>query len=362
MSDDDLDTIAPHSTFDDDTTTTATTTATAEDTKPTKPHITWCDSYTKAQATIESLSSILPNIPQSLISSETPATSLLDDPEIAREFSRLLRQPNSGLGDNNLCRWLYDTFQTNQPALQLVVLRFLPILAGVYLSRASLHKPLAGFEAVLLALYAHETTSRNGQAITVSIPDISHSSIYHETTKQISKNVSTELNIAVICPSLEPHGTVRSTRRARIVGVALELYYSKISQMPVDSKIEFCEFCKIWAGENGDVYSAMEVLEEGNREKEKEGSKEGRINLPWEILQPILRILGHCLMGPEKNNKELSKAACDACRSLYARCLHDLNPKAILATGSLLKLAKMASELNDEDDHTEIAQTNVISL
>lgn len=87
----------------------------------------------------------------------------------------------------------------------------------------------------------------------MSIPDLSHSSIYHET-KLNTNNSATELNLAVISPSLEPHGTVRSTRRARIVGVALELYYSKISHLPADSKREFCEFCVVWAGQNGDMY------------------------------------------------------------------------------------------------------------
>ncbi|KAF2322300.1 hypothetical protein GH714_010731 [Hevea brasiliensis] len=150
--------------------------------------------------------------------------------------------------------WLVmDLLMRSSPQLQLVVLRFLPIIAGLYLSRVPLRKPLAGFEAVLLALYAHETTSRNGQAITVNIPDLSNSSVYHET-KEASRNNSTDLNLAVISPSLEPHGTVRSTRRARIVGVALELYFSKISLMPVGSKIDFCEFCEVWAGQEGDMY------------------------------------------------------------------------------------------------------------
>ncbi|CAK9188380.1 unnamed protein product [Ilex paraguariensis] len=333
---------------------------------PASPHISWSDSYTKAQTAIETLSSILPFIIPSLFSSETPALSLLHDPEIAAQISRHLRQPDSGAGDNHLCRWLYDTFQSSQPDLQLVVLRFLPIIAGVYLSRVARRKPLAGFEAVLLALYAHETASRDGQAITVSIPDLGHSSIYHET-KQSSRNSSTELNLTVISPSLEPHGTVRSTRRARIVGVALELYYSKISQIPVGSKIDFCQFCSIWAGEDGEMYKdgpdcEMGKITTGDDTIEKErGEKEGRVPLPWELLQPVLRILGHCLMGPHKD-KELHEIACAACRSLYARSLHDINPKAILATGSLLRLAKVASDSTDDIDHTDITDTPVITI
>ncbi|KAJ4851560.1 hypothetical protein Tsubulata_042702 [Turnera subulata] len=46
-------------------------------------------------------------------------------------------------------RWLYETFQSLQPDLQLVVFRFLSTIAGLYLSRVTLGKPLAGFEAVL---------------------------------------------------------------------------------------------------------------------------------------------------------------------------------------------------------------------
>ncbi|CAL5425630.1 unnamed protein product [Camellia sinensis] len=335
------------------------------------------ESLKKSQTAIETLSSILPSpLPPSLSSSKNPAFSLLHDSQVSSQISTFLRQPNSGAGDNHLCRWLYDTFQSSDTNLQLVVLRFLPIIAGVYLSRVALHKPLAGFEAVLLALYAHETTSRNGQSITVNIPDLSHSSIYHETTKSTTKNCSTELNLAVISASLEPHGTVRSTRRARIVGVALELYFSKISQMPVGSKIDFCEFCVVWAGQNGDMYKdgpdePSEVSNDGSGggsgdggnggdDGKSERKEEGRIPLPWELLQPILRILGHCLMGPNKDN-ELHEAAWGACRSLYARSLHDVNPKAILATGSLLRLVKMAMESNDDFDPTELSKENVLT-
>ena len=170
-------------------------------------------------------------------------------------------------------------------------------------------------------------------------------------------------------PSLEPHGTVRSSRRARIVGVALELYFSKISKMPVGSKIDFCEFCIVWAGQNGDMYKESWVEEEnekgdsGTAESEKEGGGEieGKIPLPWELLQPVLRILGHCLMGQTKN-KELSEAASAACRILYARSLHDIDPKSILATESLLRIGKMELEANNEFDPTDLPKSHLITL
>ncbi|KAI3727586.1 hypothetical protein L6452_16202 [Arctium lappa] len=338
----------------------------------TEQQVSWSDSFSQAQTAIQSLATILPAVPPPVSASNTPAIALLTDPDLAAQISNHLRQPDSGAGDNQLCRWLYDTFHTSKSDLQLVVLRFLPIIAGVYLSRIPHRKPLAGFEAVLLAIYAHETTSRNGQATTINIPDLSNPSIYHETTKHHPyRNNSTELNPVVVSPGLEPQGTIRSTKRARIIGVALELYHSRIVDMPVKSKLDFCEFCVIWAGQNGDFYRDFpnigeidDEIEDGkgeNGELSKE-KMEGRVLLPWEMLQPILRILGHCLMGINKKSKEnveLYEAACCASRSLYARALHDINPKAILAIGSLLKLVKFSSLCVD---HTELPVTNVINL
>ncbi|XP_071692087.1 uncharacterized protein [Rutidosis leptorrhynchoides] len=326
--------------------------------------VSWMDSFSQAQTAIQSLSTILSSVPQTVSSSDTPALALLNDPDLASQISDHLRQPDSGAGDNQLCRWLYDTFHTSKTDLQLVVLRFLPIISGVYLSRIPLRKPLAGFEAVLLAIYGHETASRNGQAVTINISDLSHPSVYHES-KHPYKNASTELNLVVVSPSLEPQGTIRSTKRARIIGVALELYHSKVVEMPVQSKLEFCEFCIVWAGQDGEVYNDFsndDQNKDDQKEKQGETKNEGRVLLPWEMLQPMLRILGHCLMGINKNdkkNKELYETACRACRSLYARALHDINPKAILAVGSLLKLINIQKT---GVDHSELPVTNVIHL
>lgn len=311
------------------------------------------DSLSKYQTAIQSLFSILPSIPPS----QNPPHSLLHDPEVSTHISSLLRHPSSGTGDNNLCRWLYDSFQSGHPGLQLLVLRFVPIIAGAYLSRASLRRPLAGFEAILLALYAHETSSRAGQPVTINVPDLSHPSLYHES-KTPANSSATSLNLAVVSPSLEPHGKVRSTRRARIVGVALELYYSKISDMPASSKIEFCEFCGVWAGgyhdHDHDEPEVPSRLGDGNGgESGPSQLGKGRsIPLPWELLQPILRILGHCMVCCGRD-KEVFDAAKAACRSLHGRAMHDIDPKAILATESLLRLGNMTSSEADDVDNND---------
>lgn len=327
----------------------------------------------KARAAILALSSIVTAIPPSLASSENPALALLHDPDVASQVSSLLRRPGSGSGDDNLCRWLYDTFHSGDPDLQLVVLRHVPTVAGVYLSRASQRKPDAGFECVLLALYAHATTARGGQSVTVTVPDVSHPSVYHETRDSSANSIATDLNLAVVSPSLEPHGTVRSSRRSRIVGVALELYHSRIAQMPVGSKIDFCEFCVAWSGLTGDPYKddAGDIGGGGDVDRSPisgQGTGSGRIPMPWEFLQPALRILGHCMLRPapgeekEKEKERLEEAAVAACRSLYARSLHEIDPKAVLATGSLLRLRKIGLDSGPEADHTELPSQNVIVL
>ena len=163
--------------------------------------------------------------------------------------------------------------------------------------------------------------------------------------------------------------------------MALELFYSKVSLLPVEAKVDFCEFCKVWAGQDGDMYKDLEEdegqgggggggddgeemvevkLEEGKKEEKR--VVEGRIPLPWELMQPVVRILGHCLMGPDSKDAALLAAASEACRCLFARSTHDVNPTAILATRSLLRLSKSVVGNGDEVDPTELPKTDVISL
>nr|KYP73177.1 hypothetical protein KK1_005790 [Cajanus cajan] len=122
--------------------------------------------------------------------------------------------------------------------------------------------------------------------------------------------------------------------------------------MPVASKIEFCKFCRTWAGQDGEMYRKTE-----GGEKEVEG----RVPLPWELLQPVIRILGHCLLGPNNRDVELFDAASEACRCLFARTMHDVNPKAILPIRSLMTLSNNLMD-KTQLDPTELPFTDVISL
>ncbi|KAL9223979.1 hypothetical protein vseg_000057 [Gypsophila vaccaria] len=213
----------------------------------------------------------------------------------------------------------------------------------------------------------HETNNHNTSNNNNNNTNSNNNGNSNNNNNATSRSSSTDLNIAVVSSSLEPHGTVRSTRRARIVGVALELFYSKIWVMPVQSKLDFCEFFEIWTGES-------------ERNKADGQKKSGRIPLPWELLQPCLRILGHCLLGDDNNNNNnndnnnnnnnnktsnsnsnLHERARRACKSMYVRAMHDVNPKAILAVGSLIKIIKIQDDLGDYDP-TEITNARVISV
>jgi hypothetical protein len=71
--------------------------------------------------------------------------------------------------------------------LQLVILRYVPLLVRIYLSRLvsniiSLHKPLAGFETVLLDLYIGEVKARGGRPLLEHIPYLAQAFLPPSTT------------------------------------------------------------------------------------------------------------------------------------------------------------------------------------
>ncbi|CAL0300811.1 unnamed protein product [Lupinus luteus] len=337
----------------------------------------WWEQISKARSRIHSLINLLPSSSSSssesllsLADSDRPALSLLSSPTAYSSISAALSAASSGSGSDPLCHWLYDTFLSDDPHLRLLLLSYLPLISGLYLSRLhhnSISTPqpsLAGFEAVLLALYSSEVKSRSGKPILLTLPDLSQPSIYHAP---MNKPFTSKPSVSVVSPPLEPQVAVKSTKRASIVGVAFDLFYKHISQMPSWSKIEFCQFAAGWAGQdcpcssefdeihvNGFGVRALEsneiqdfVQDMGNLEVEEfdkvEVSKGGRIPLPWEILQPVLRILGHCLLGP-LNSQDVKDAASFAVRRLYARASHDLVPQGILATRSLIQLDNRARQ------------------
>lgn len=48
----------------------------------------------------------------------------------------------------------------------------------------------------------------------------------------------------IISPALEPQVSVKSTKRAAIVGVALELFCKRIAAMPMKAKLDLCHYAR----------------------------------------------------------------------------------------------------------------------
>lgn len=353
----------------------------------------WWESVSQARSRILALASILP--PQAspdvaaLADSDRPARALLRSAAAYDALSGALRA--GGGADDPACNWLYDTLHSPDPDLRLAALAFLPLLSSLYLLR--LPSPLSGFEAVLLALYSSEAKNRQGKPVLVRVPDLSVPSLYHTPQSSPSSKSprrphpppipppQANVVVGVLSPPLEPQAAVKSTKRAGIIGVAFEAYYAKISQMPPASKVDACNAVAAWAGqycrcrfeldedellevEEVDSAGSMSPLsteaENGNgkvleeelarmringdssgRNCGKEEAREARVQLPWELLQPVMRVLGHCLLAP-LNPVEVRDAAAEAVRVVYARACHDLVPQAILASRSLIELDKSA--------------------
>ncbi|XP_052146127.1 uncharacterized protein LOC127765301 [Oryza glaberrima] len=313
-----------------------------------------------AKSAVESLAAVLgAALPGTLASADDPANALLHDAGVARAVVGRLRREGSGAGNDGLCRWLYDAFQSNLPEIQLAVLRFVPALAGVYMSRAVSRKPLAGFEAVLLALYAHAAAQRgSGEAETVSLPNLANPSVYHDA-KVPPKTKAAELDVAVLSPALEPHGTMRATRRARIVGAVLELYHGKLAIMPLSSKMEFCEFCVAWTGNRSKLDDKPRVAAASEPAAAEE--KLRRVPLPWELFQPVLRIVAHCLLGPT-NSDELKTQATRAAECMYWRAAETMDARSVLAARSLVRLSQMTEEPIPEPSFSGAVETNMAEL
>lgn len=80
----------------------------------------------KARERIEALRNLIGPLSSLNIlqESEWPARLLLKDASTGEAMISHISSANSGHGKDPLCQWLYDTFQTKDPDLQDVVLRY----------------------------------------------------------------------------------------------------------------------------------------------------------------------------------------------------------------------------------------------
>ncbi|CAM6102070.1 unnamed protein product [Calypogeia fissa] len=368
-----------------------------------------------------------------------PAKDFLKNDEIAEVIISKISEPQSGKGSDQLCQWFYESYQTKDPDLQAVVLRYVPTLCGVYFSRSSIDmvEPLAGFEAVLLALYTEEARARGGKPLMINLPNLSQPSLYHTPPEvpRTSAAAKQDHFSGLLNPPLEPQPAVKSTKRAAIVGIALELFWRRITVMPLKSKFEFCQHAQRWAvlgcswasqvdeiarvallpvkpvappakvermpelghalatGESlavsqtvfeqpphqrilettkaalidrttseftssvgsvsfNSATSSVELLLEDETEELR-----AKLPLPLDLLRPIFKVLGHCLMAPASTG-DLKDAALVAARALFVRASEDLDPEAILASRSLVRLGTASkAEPQVADESTSFAHS-----
>ncbi|KAL3699006.1 hypothetical protein R1sor_017028 [Riccia sorocarpa] len=375
--------------------------------------VNW-DPMELARTRLEALGHVLGlyDLMEQLKESESPAKELMENEAVVDAMNSRLMDPSSGKAGDELCQWLYETYQTGDPQYQNVVLRYMPALCGVYISRSSgdNDEPLAGFEAVLLALYMEESKVRGGRPLLIHLPNLAQPSLYH-TPKPAGRNSGQVHHYAEqLSAPLEPQTAVKSTKRPGIVGLALELFYKKISCMPSKAKLEICHHARRWAlmgcpwashvdeiaklalppaestippaggvevgysyasGESTAVTHAVfeqpphhRTVGEGialltdraaqddaafssapgsvsfnSATSSIERGEEGdvKLALPVDLLRPILKALGHCLMS-SLTTPEVQEAAAAAARAVYVRASEDLVPEAIMAARSLVRL------------------------
>ncbi|XP_021898905.1 uncharacterized protein LOC110815419 [Carica papaya] len=352
----------------------------------------WWESIDEARSRILSLSSILPSSPSpsisfsisSLADCDDPAHSLLNSADAYFSIASALKSPLSGSSSDPLCCWFCDTFRSPVPDLRLFYISFLPLLSDLYLTRSVTDSisssSLAGFETIFLSLYNSQAQFQNDETHPILVPDLSIPSVYNTlldkpnhkkgpypalipAEQHSKKNVcsstskqSRESSQTTPEP-FEPKSVMKSTERDRVVGFALDYYYKEIAKIPAWSKIEFSKVVVAWAGpccshktkrkgDTGEIANIIKEMRKMGIEKDNERlkfPKATKILLPWELLQPVLRILGHCLLGP-LCPQDVKDAASVAVKKLYVRATHDLTPRAIMATQNLFRLDKRERE------------------
>lgn len=64
---------------------------------------------------------------------------------------------------------------------------------------------MAGFEAVLLALYGAETKARGGRPVMINIPDLGHASLYHSPRETVGSPQPVSLSHPTLSMHISTH-------------------------------------------------------------------------------------------------------------------------------------------------------------
>lgn len=171
-----------------------------------------------------------------------------------------------------------------------------------------------------------------------------HSLDFHCNTPTTTANRLDDDDDAVSVSEDLVFSTTSTTSRSSTIGGIIAQHPQPHQNGTAGSEIILSEvISRLDINGNNTNHSQMSHSSSSGRQGHGQEQEGVRILLPWELLQPLLRILGHCLLAPAPlNNQEVKDAASVAVRRLYARASHDLAPQAILATRSLVQLDNRA--------------------
>ncbi|KAH0969229.1 hypothetical protein GBA52_028911 [Prunus armeniaca] len=212
----------------------------------------WWESISRTRSRIHSLSSLLPLL-------SPPVSPPSPTPILPCPLPSVLSLESYDADPTPLCHWLYDTFLSSDPPSTTRRFSFLPCplwplpLPGPF----SLLTLLSSFPRRLRSCSPRPLRRRDQGSKQQACCRFDPRSLSPLSTTPLEFTSPTprcrhfpHQSIGVLSPPLEPQIAVKSTKRACIVGVALDSYYKHISQMPTWSKIDFCRFLASWAGQD----------------------------------------------------------------------------------------------------------------
>ncbi|KAK3274346.1 hypothetical protein CYMTET_17462, partial [Cymbomonas tetramitiformis] len=122
-------------------------------------------------------------------SNEQEAYKLLAN-ELGDAISTRMERNGTGTEKCGLCRWFYGWFQSGNEGMQFFVLRYVPVMAWLYLSRSAVDVNVAGFEACLKLICNDLAAQKTGTAA-FSIPDLAVPSDFHSDNHSASAATNT---------------------------------------------------------------------------------------------------------------------------------------------------------------------------
>lgn len=297
-----------------------------------------CSDVGPVAETLQSFVSTLPN--------EQKGYQLLAN-ELGDAISTRMERNDTGTEKCGLCRWFYGWFQTGNEGMQLFVLRYVPVMVWLYLSRSAVDINVAGFEACLKLICNDFAAQKTGTAF--SIPDLAVSSDFHSASDAAKAFAFKDCDPR--SPSSETevlgNGVVKPVERPLLCVGALQQILPRLHLLTDSGLLQVCTLstrlattgCR-WVGKASAV-----VIEAAREERCGFSPPErtcGQLLLPSELYQMLARLLGYCLVT--SSSPEVRAASASSVQALEARATFDLVPDSLLLMQTLLPSQAVAAE------------------